>query len=1089
VQENKLILKLIIISISCLLLFSQYYGFTSNSDDASFAKDSSVENEAEVVNLENIKYSSLDNNPQKPITTTTRTARADMDESEGNDEFSSADRILDTPITVTGQLSELGDVDCFKIALEGEANPVDNLTILFTYIETDDSIGGAYYHELFISIWGAFEEDYLLMQAASCQPYYWNSEEDCPPLHAHAYDSGYYYIRIFFTNRYGYNNAVDYEFEVTLGEEYTEDNNQVIELAKKIDGPRFDERVDMGTDMFDWYYIDSPDPENYSTNFSISVDITASLDMKQVYTGSMTIYFVTEVHLLIYHQKYIGKYEGDEIVGNMYHKFDQDDPIVYYQWTPKETTYIGIYVQTLGWTNDREGGYIAGDGYCNGWAEYSIEKIVAKPMIPPVLSNASVKLPIGKIYHTYEYKVTYSDANNDPPQKITVTIDGRFGPEEMVKLDETDKNYEDGCIYIYRVDGTTYKTDTEEHTFWIWAEDIERSAQGWNGIGPIITENTLPNIRPSSEKLYSLYEDDPISYFDLNSTFEDADNDTLYYRLSNDNQDWSNVYNSENITIKVVIIEDQKYLEFKPLKNRFNRYPGESSGSEIVYINVSDQNADQPGGISRAHYMAEPFELELIIISINDPPRIKTAFESQYFEYEGGLTFGEMLILEDQIYKGFDLNLVFHDPVENDPLLFSLRELKNIDIRFYSNGTADFIPNENWTGTESLEIIANDGYDSIWDSIKVTVVPVNDNPVLNYTPKQVILEDQWCNLTFSGYDTADNEQVFFETNLKEILELPSDRFSFDSLTGKLSFKPENKNVGTHKDIIVTIKDYRGGATSQNVVFEIVNSPDPPEPKIITPQNGDRFLVTERIEFQGEYYDPDDTIQIEEHSYQWYSTIDGNLSVSPNFKTELPEGEHHITFEVTDPFFTESKTILILVLVESELDTDHDGIPDYWEKLHMLNHFDPQDAENDPDKDSYTNLEEYLGMDGKVGGYDDTDPRDPSDHPDEHYETIEEEASSNLEITVGAIIIIVVILLLLFIIIRRKRQKFEEEEDSSKPEEEMLWQDMYGRKYEVYKYEPNQIMCHNCLEKIDIQIPIRPLVVTCPKCNTRGVLYK
>lgn len=53
--------------------------------------------------------------------------------------------------------------------------------------------------------------------------------------------------------------------------------------------------------------------------------------------------------------------------------------------------------------------------------------------------------------------------------------------------------------------------------------------------------------------------------------------------------------------------------------------------------------------------------------------------------------------------------------------------------------------------------------------------------------------------------------------------------------------------------------------------------------------------------------------------------------------------------------------------EEVLDDDNDGMPSAWEKEHGLNPFDPSDANEDPDGDGLTNLEEYtLG----------TDPNDP-----------------------------------------------------------------------------------------------------------------
>jgi hypothetical protein len=49
-----------------------------------------------------------------------------------------------------------------------------------------------------------------------------------------------------------------------------------------------------------------------------------------------------------------------------------------------------------------------------------------------------------------------------------------------------------------------------------------------------------------------------------------------------------------------------------------------------------------------------------------------------------------------------------------------------------------------------------------------------------------------------------------------------------------------------------------------------------------------------------------------------------------------------------------------------VDSDHDGIPDDWEKTHDLNPHDPNDANQDSNGDGYTNLEKYLNS--LVGEY-------------------------------------------------------------------------------------------------------------------------
>ena len=51
---------------------------------------------------------------------------------------------------------------------------------------------------------------------------------------------------------------------------------------------------------------------------------------------------------------------------------------------------------------------------------------------------------------------------------------------------------------------------------------------------------------------------------------------------------------------------------------------------------------------------------------------------------------------------------------------------------------------------------------------------------------------------------------------------------------------------------------------------------------------------------------------------------------------------------------------------ADWDTDHDGMPDAWEKSHRLNPSDPSDAVGDLNGDGYTNLEKYLNS--LVGEY-------------------------------------------------------------------------------------------------------------------------
>ena len=49
----------------------------------------------------------------------------------------------------------------------------------------------------------------------------------------------------------------------------------------------------------------------------------------------------------------------------------------------------------------------------------------------------------------------------------------------------------------------------------------------------------------------------------------------------------------------------------------------------------------------------------------------------------------------------------------------------------------------------------------------------------------------------------------------------------------------------------------------------------------------------------------------------------------------------------------------LVSLPAPIDTDHDGMPDDWEREHALDLANPADASADADGNGYSNVEEYL----------------------------------------------------------------------------------------------------------------------------------
>ncbi|MBU0471773.1 MAG: hypothetical protein KKF65_04050, partial [Nanoarchaeota archaeon] len=102
-----------------------------------------------------------------------------------------------------------------------------------------------------------------------------------------------------------------------------------------------------------------------------------------------------------------------------------------------------------------------------------------------------------------------------------------------------------------------------------------------------------------------------------------------------------------------------------------------------------------------------------------------------------------------------------------------------------------------------------------------------------------------------------------------------------------------------------------------------------------------------------------------------------------------------------------------------LDSDKDGMPDYWETQYGLNINYPEDAKNDNDSDGFTNLDEFLAG---------TNPLDNSSHPPEEKEPnlpINNSKNKGISLTFILIGLILVVAGSIFLFIeKRKRQKLE-----------------------------------------------------------------
>jgi hypothetical protein len=533
--------------------------------------------------------------------------------------------------------------------------------------------------------------------------------------------------------------------------------------------------------------------------------------------------------------------------------------------------------------------------------------------------------------------------------------------------------------------------------------------------------------------------------------------------------EFSIVYDSENIVVRII---NNSILEFAPKINM--------SGIEYVNLTVSDGN----------YTLTPALNFTVNIESVNDPPiNLKRL--------------GTINIQEDEVYEDINLNDYFIDTVEGTKLDFFIAESFNVNIDIASNGLVTITPHENWYGEEKITFKANDGYVTITDVLTIVVLPVNDPPFLEFEELFEINQSQWSNITFYANDSADGDILTFESNILTMIpELSANsskyRFNFNSTEGKITFFTTNELVGEYS-ITVKVKDPFGHNDTKMLTLRIINVNDPPIVKILSPLNGDAFLTSDKITFIGEASDPDD----DHMTYIWSSNIDGEIGTSLVRKDyTLTEGNHNVTFSAIDSEGAISNyTISIRIFKESPLDTDGDGIFDYWEYILKLDPMDSRDSDRDPDGDGYTNKEEFYGNDGSPYGDDSTDPWNPDEHPSKHLKE-DDEFSDRMLIYIGLFIVLIVVMvfLVLLTIVRGKKEreiKEKREEEREKRKAGTKFQkDMYGIDQGIESQfgaattgGGPEVRCHKCGVAIPVTSPQRPVVIHCNECETRGVVYE
>jgi PKD repeat protein len=259
---------------------------------------------------------------------------------------------------------------------------------------------------------------------------------------------------------------------------------------------------------------------------------------------------------------------------------------------------------------------------------------------------------------------------------------------------------------------------------------------------------------------------------------------------------------------------------------------------------------------------------------------------------------------EDTSDSSINLNNVFDDPdlAYGDEISFSFSGNNNIQVEV-TDGIVTLTPDIDWFGFENIIFTATDDQnDFVSDEVVVTIVPVNDPPILNITGTFEADEDlqsqpydfsQYCSQTWGETDnltlTANNSahinvmitdfDVVFESNTnnwngtEDITFYLNDNIAVIAENGKqrkLNYQNMNRDI-VEQTVSVTINP--------------VNDP----PSIILPDdfsyNEDEFLIEDFTNFVSDV-EPDDL----------------TLSYSGNTNVFITINDLEVTFEANDDWF-------------------------------------------------------------------------------------------------------------------------------------------------------------------------------------------
>jgi len=247
--------------------------------------------------------------------------------------------------------------------------------------------------------------------------------------------------------------------------------------------------------------------------------------------------------------------------------------------------------------------------------------------------------------------------------------------------------------------GSTYYVE-------IYATD-ERGLESLPTLSTFLVLNTPPELIPIGNKKIHQAE-----LLVLNVTAEDVDTDPVD---------------------KLVFADNTTLFDIDKLTGMVRWRPSNDDvGVHMVNFTVSDGN----GGSDHELVSIE-------VINVNDPPVLTQPMPN-------------ITLMEDIPFENaFELSYFFLD-VDGTPLVFGRRGNHKINVNIDENGTVGFSSEPEWSGHETITFTATDpDNETAYSAITVTVLPLNDPPVLEHIEDIIVSEGDTVRIDPNATDVDD----------------------------------------------------------------------------------------------------------------------------------------------------------------------------------------------------------------------------------------------------------------------------------------------------------------------------------------------